>query len=130
MLRRRPTRRRRGLAPGRPFPAQAEQADPGVRTTPDLAEQEHSANPLRAGGWRNYATYEVKFRARESELLLPNPWRAIQAMKVGCGVMAMAGVDRREILFTQARALFFMPPVRIRNIGLCGRPNDGYFHCV
>jgi phosphonate transport system substrate-binding protein len=40
---------------------------------------------------RDYATYEAKFRARAPELLLPNPWQSLQAMRVGYSVMAMAG---------------------------------------
>jgi phosphonate transport system substrate-binding protein len=40
---------------------------------------------------RDYASYEVKFRAREAEFLLPNPWQTLQAEKVGFGVIAMAG---------------------------------------
>ena len=40
---------------------------------------------------RDYQAYEAKFRAREPELLLPNPWQTLQAMKVGYHVIAMAG---------------------------------------
>lgn len=40
---------------------------------------------------RDYAEYERKFRARTPDLLLPNPWHTIEAMKVGYGVIAMAG---------------------------------------
>lgn len=40
---------------------------------------------------RDYAEYERKFRARTPDLLLPNPWQTIEAMKVGYGVIAMAG---------------------------------------
>lgn len=40
---------------------------------------------------RDYHTYEAKFRAREAEFLLPNPWQTLQAMKVGYSVIAMAG---------------------------------------
>jgi len=40
---------------------------------------------------RDYQTYEAKFRAREPELLLPNPWQTLEAMKVGYHVIAMAG---------------------------------------
>lgn len=40
---------------------------------------------------RDYQAYEVKFRAREPEFLLPNPWQTIEAMKVGYHVMVMAG---------------------------------------
>jgi phosphonate transport system substrate-binding protein len=40
---------------------------------------------------RDYAEYERKFRARAPDLLLPNPWQTLEAMKVGYGVLAMAG---------------------------------------
>ena len=40
---------------------------------------------------RDYQAYEQKFRNREAELLLPNPWQTIQAIKVGYHVIAMAG---------------------------------------
>lgn len=40
---------------------------------------------------RDYPAYEAKFRAREAEFLLPNPWQTLEAMKVGYQVIAMAG---------------------------------------
>jgi len=40
---------------------------------------------------RDYAEYERKFRARAPDLLLPNPWQTLEAIKVGYGVIAMAG---------------------------------------
>ena len=40
---------------------------------------------------RDYQAYEAKFRAREPEFLLPNPWHTLEAMKVGYHVIAMAG---------------------------------------
>lgn len=40
---------------------------------------------------RDYQAYEKKFRGREPDLLLPNPWHTLQAMKVGYQVIAMAG---------------------------------------
>lgn len=40
---------------------------------------------------RDYQAYEQKFRARQPEILLPNPWHSIEAMKVGYQVIAMAG---------------------------------------
>lgn len=50
---------------------------------------EHARFQLEAS--RDYQAYEVKFRAREAELLLPNPWQTLEAMKVGYSVIAMAG---------------------------------------
>ncbi|MBI5331281.1 MAG: PhnD/SsuA/transferrin family substrate-binding protein [Betaproteobacteria bacterium] len=43
---------------------------------------------------RDYQNYEVKFRAREPALLLPNPWQTLEAMKAGYRVIAMAGDSR------------------------------------
>lgn len=40
----------------------------------------------------SYADYERNFRNREPELLLANPWEALEAMKVGYGVIAMSGL--------------------------------------
>lgn len=40
---------------------------------------------------RDYQAYEEKFRARGPDILLPNPWQTLQAMKVGYRVIAMAG---------------------------------------
>jgi phosphonate transport system substrate-binding protein len=40
---------------------------------------------------RDYANFEEKYRARRPELLLPNPWQTLDAMKVGYHVIAMAG---------------------------------------
>ncbi len=40
---------------------------------------------------RDYQMYESKLRARQPELLLPNPWQTLQAIKVGYQVIAMAG---------------------------------------
>lgn len=40
---------------------------------------------------RDYQVYESKFRGREPEFLLPNPWQTLEAMKVGYRVIAMAG---------------------------------------
>jgi phosphonate transport system substrate-binding protein len=40
---------------------------------------------------RDYQAYEVKFRARTPEFLLPNPWHTLEAIKMGYRVIAMAG---------------------------------------
>ena len=40
---------------------------------------------------RDYHKFEEKYRARKGDFLLPNPWQALQAMKVGYRVIAMAG---------------------------------------
>lgn len=40
---------------------------------------------------RDYQSYETKFRARAPQLLLPNPWQTLEAMKSGYHVIAMAG---------------------------------------
>jgi phosphonate transport system substrate-binding protein len=40
---------------------------------------------------RDYQVYETKFRSREPEFLLSNPWQTLEAIKVGYHVIAMAG---------------------------------------
>jgi phosphonate transport system substrate-binding protein len=40
---------------------------------------------------RDYRTFEKKFRARQPELLLPNPWQTLQAMDSGYHVIVLAG---------------------------------------
>jgi len=40
---------------------------------------------------RDYQAFEGKFRAREPEILMPNPWQSLEAMKVGYHVIAMWG---------------------------------------
>jgi phosphonate transport system substrate-binding protein len=40
---------------------------------------------------RDYQAYEAKFRDRKPEILLPNPWQTLEAIKVGYDVIAMAG---------------------------------------
>lgn len=40
---------------------------------------------------RDYADFERKFRARAPQLILPNPWQTLEAMKVGYSVLAMVG---------------------------------------
>lgn len=39
----------------------------------------------------HYPAFEKKFRAREAEFLMPNPWQTLEAMKVGYHVIAMWG---------------------------------------
>lgn len=40
---------------------------------------------------RDYPEFERKFRLREPEFLLPNPWQALEAMKSGYRVLATVG---------------------------------------
>jgi len=40
---------------------------------------------------RDYQAFEQKFRAREADILMPNPWHTIEAQKVGYHVIAMWG---------------------------------------
>ena len=40
---------------------------------------------------RDYQAFEQKFRSREAEILMPNPWQTLEAMKVGYSVVAMWG---------------------------------------
>jgi len=52
---------------------------------------------------RDYASFEVKYQDRAPELILPNPWQTLQAMKTGYSVMATAGepADFRGILIVR-----------------------------
>lgn len=40
---------------------------------------------------RDYQSFEQKIRAREPEILMPNPWQTLEAIKVGYHVIAMWG---------------------------------------
>ena len=40
---------------------------------------------------RDYQTFEKKFRAREAEILMPNPWQTLEAIKAGYHVISMWG---------------------------------------
>ncbi len=40
---------------------------------------------------RDYGTFEEKIRQKTPDLLLPNPWQTLEAMKAGYHVIAMAG---------------------------------------
>ena len=40
---------------------------------------------------RDYQTFEKKYQKRGPDLILPNPWQTLEAMKVGYKVIAMAG---------------------------------------
>ena len=44
---------------------------------------------------RAYANFEAKYQARKPDVLLANPWQALQAMKYGYHVITMAG-DARD----------------------------------
>jgi phosphonate transport system substrate-binding protein len=44
---------------------------------------------------RDYQAFETKFRDRKPQLILPNPWQTLEAMKTGYRVIAMAG-DARD----------------------------------
>ena len=57
----------------------------------DHLNRQLSGVQLELEASRDYADYEVKFRRRAPEFLLPNPWQSLEAMKVGYSVIAMAG---------------------------------------
>jgi phosphonate transport system substrate-binding protein len=40
---------------------------------------------------RDYASYEEKYKNRQPEFLLPNPWQTLEAIKAGYHVLAAAG---------------------------------------
>lgn len=57
----------------------------------DLLNRQITSVRFELEASRDYAAYEAKFQARGPELLLPNPWQALQAMAAGYRVIAMAG---------------------------------------
>lgn len=57
----------------------------------DLLNQRLSGARFELEASRDYQAFEEKFRARQPEFLLPNPWQSLEAMKVGYRVIAMAG---------------------------------------
>lgn len=57
----------------------------------ELLNQRISGVHFELEASRDYQMYERKLRARQPELLLPNPWQTLQAIKVGYNVIAMAG---------------------------------------
>lgn len=68
-------------------------ADPSADLNAPLAAQGRGAQ-LELEASRDYASFEQKYRARGPELLLPNPWQTLQAMRAGYRVIAMAGEPR------------------------------------
>jgi phosphonate transport system substrate-binding protein len=55
-----------------------------------LNRQVPTAN-LRLETSRDYKVFEKKFRAREGEFLMPNPWQTLEAQKMGYHVISMWG---------------------------------------
>jgi phosphonate transport system substrate-binding protein len=60
---------------------------------------------------RDYASYEVKVAEEKLELLLPNPWQTLEAMKHGYEVIAMAGTsaDFKGIFIVRRDSLLSRP---------------------
>lgn len=52
------------------------------------------AGQLELEASRDYANFEEKYTQRRPDLILPNPWQTLQAMKAGYRVIAMAGEPR------------------------------------
>ena len=65
---------------------------------------------------RDYQAYEQKFRARQAEFLMPNPWQSLEAMKVGYRVIAMWG-DAEDFkgLFVVRRDSGIKVPLDLKN---------------
>lgn len=57
----------------------------------DLLNRQIPAALFELEASRDYQMFETKLRQRQPELLLPNPWQTLQALKVGYQVIAMAG---------------------------------------
>jgi len=64
---------------------------------------------------RNYTNFEEKYLARKPDIILPNPWQTLQAMKVGYHVIAMAG-DPRDFkgIFVVRRDSKLLRPVDLK----------------
>ena len=60
---------------------------------------------------RDYQAFEEKFRSRAAELLMPNPWQTLEAMKVGYRVIAMWGdaEDFKGIILVRKDASIVKP---------------------
>jgi phosphonate transport system substrate-binding protein len=57
----------------------------------DLLNEKVNGVRFKLESSRDYGTFEAKIRNCKPELLLPNPWQTLVAMKVGYSVIAMAG---------------------------------------
>jgi len=57
----------------------------------DFLNSQLSGVKIELESSRDYQAYEQKFRQRQPDLLLPNPWQTLQAIKVGYHVIATAG---------------------------------------
>lgn len=57
----------------------------------DYLNSQLTGTHLTLAASRDYANFEEKYRGREPDFLLPNPWQTLQAMKFGYRVIAMAG---------------------------------------
>ena len=57
----------------------------------DYLNREVPAAHLQLETSRDYQAFEKKFRAREAEFLMPNPWQTLEAQKVGYHVISMWG---------------------------------------
>lgn len=66
---------------------------------------------LKLEASRDYADFERKIRARLPQLLLPNPWQTLLAMRHGYRVVAMAGdpADFRGLFLVKREAEFRDP---------------------
>ncbi len=62
---------------------------------------------------RDYQAFEQKFRARDADILMPNPWQTIEAQKVGYHVIAMWGdaEDFKGLFIVRARTAAFRHPL-------------------
>ena len=57
----------------------------------DYLNREIPTSRITLEASRDYTSFEEKYGARIPDLLLPNPWQTLQAIKVGYHVIAMAG---------------------------------------
>ena len=57
----------------------------------DFLNESLPGNKITLEASRNYANYEEKIRRKAPDILLPNPWQTLEAIKAGYEVIAMAG---------------------------------------
>ena len=57
----------------------------------DYLNQQIPSIQIELESSRDYQAFEQKYLDKEPDLLLPNPWQTIQAIKSGYQVIAMAG---------------------------------------
>lgn len=80
---------------------------------------------------RNYADFEKKYIARKPEILLPNPWQTLQAMKVGYRVIAMAGEPQDfKGIFVVGKNSMLRLPADLKGMSVSYPSNTALAACI